>query len=125
MNFIKKLKIQYINYGKNFLLAKMPITPCLYQPMGILHGGATISLAETVGSMLSNKIIGNKFYALCIEISANHISIIKDGILFAKAILIHKGKKIHFVQIKVFDNCNKIISQCKMTNIIISKNEKN
>lgn len=120
--FMEVLNIEYIDIGNNFLLAKMPIIKSLYQPIGYLHGGAILSLAESVGSMLSYQLINNKkFISVCIEISANYINIIKNNILFAKANLIHKGTKIHFIQIKLFDKNDKIISQCKMTNMIIYK----
>lgn len=119
---MQTLNITYINVGKNFLIAKMPVIKAVYQPFGILHGGAIVALAESVGSMLSYYIINNeKLCVLCIEISANHLNSKKNGVVFAKASLIYKGKRIHFVQIKIFDIKKKIISQCKMTNFISSK----
>lgn len=119
---MQTLNITYINVGERFLTAKMPITKMVYQPFGFLHGGATIALAESVGSMLSYYIINNKkFSVCCIEISANHLYSKKYGIIFAKARLIHQGKRMHFLQIKVFDIKKKIISQCKMTNFIYYK----
>lgn len=119
---MQTLNITYINVGKTFLTAKMPIKKIVHQPFGFLHGGATIALAESVGSMLSYYIINNKkLYVFCIEISANHISSKKNGIIFAKAILMNTDKKIHFIQIKIFDVEKKIISQCKMKNFICYK----
>lgn len=118
---MQTLNITYINVGKNFLIAKMPVKTTVHQPFGFLHGGATVALAESVGSMLSYNIINNKkLYVLCIEISANHINYKKNGIIFAKAFLINKNERIHFIQIKIFDK-KKIISQCKMTNFICYK----
>lgn len=122
---METLNIKYIDIGENFLIAKMPITKRIHQPFGLLHGGATIALAESVGSMLSYYVINNnKLCIYCIEISANHFYSKKHGIIFAKARLIHQGKKIHFIQIKIFDIKQNLISKCKMTNFII-KNERN
>lgn len=119
---MQTLNITYINVGEKFLTAKMPITKMLHQPFGLLHGGATIALAESVGSMLSYYVINNqKLCICCIEISANHLYSKKYGIIFAKARLIHKGKRMHFIQIKIFDIKKNIISQCKMTNFIYYK----
>ncbi|AWU43635.1 thioesterase [Blattabacterium sp. (Cryptocercus kyebangensis)] len=116
------LKIKYIRIGINTLIAKMSVNKKLLQPMGFLHGGATIALAESVGSALSvinvNKDNSNVFN---IEISANHIKNVKNGILFAKAKIVHKGKTIHFLKINIYNEHKDIISFCKMTNIIIPK----
>ncbi|WGH26223.1 MAG: PaaI family thioesterase [Candidatus Bostrichicola ureolyticus] len=115
--------ITYIELGSQFLIAKMPIQDNLRQPMGFLHGGVIVYIAESIGSMLSiSQIDYNKFYVFTLEISANYIRNKKDGEIYAKAYLIHKGKTTHFIQIKVLDEYNNIISKCKMTNIIISKN---
>lgn len=122
---METLNIKYIEIGENFLIAKMPITKKIHQPFGLLHGGATIALAESVGSMLSYYVINNKKLCICcIEISANHFISKQHGIIFAKARLIYKGKKIHFIQTKIFDIKQNIISQCKMTNFILN-NERN
>lgn len=119
---MQTLNITYIKIGKTFLIAKMPVIKTVYQPFGFLHGGAIVALAESVGSMLSYYVIDNeKLSVLCIEISANHINYKKNGFVFAKANLIYKGKKIHFIQIKIFDIKKNIISQCKMTNFISYK----
>ncbi|XOD66898.1 MAG: PaaI family thioesterase [Flavobacteriales bacterium Tduv] len=121
---MKTLNITYTKVGPDFLSAQMPVESRVHQPMGLLHGGATVALAESVGSMLSAQTINHeKFHVFGLEIAANHIRSKKDGIIFAIASLIHKGKTTHFVQIEVCDEEGNLISQCKMTNIIIPKKE--
>ncbi|WP_185850859.1 PaaI family thioesterase [Blattabacterium cuenoti] len=125
--FISFLKIKYIDLGKNFLIAKMAIDQNKLQPIGFLHGGATLSLAESVSSSLSNiNIDQKKFNIFNIEISANHIRKIKSGFIFAMAKIVYKGRRIHFLKTKIYNEKKDTISYCKMTNIIIPKiNDKN
>ncbi|WP_185870369.1 PaaI family thioesterase [Blattabacterium cuenoti] len=116
------LKIKYVYAEKNFLVAKMPVNKKVFQPVGFLHGGATIALAESVGSSLSTLNINKDFFNIFnIEISANHIRSMKKGIIFAFAKIIHKGKTLHLIQVKILNENKDIISLCKMTNIIIPK----
>ncbi|XOD68450.1 MAG: PaaI family thioesterase [Flavobacteriales bacterium AspAUS03] len=119
---MKTLHITYIKVGSDFLVAQMPVDTRVHQPMGFLHGGATVALAESTGSMLSAYTVNReKFQVFGLEISANHIRSKKKGILSATACLIHKGKTTHFIQIEVCDEDGLLISQCKMTNIISPK----
>ncbi|WP_185853193.1 PaaI family thioesterase [Blattabacterium cuenoti] len=133
---ISEMRIQFIFLSTklDFLIAKMPINNKILQPFGYLHGGATITLAESVGSSLSFinlkvkklkedksavSVEKNNFNVKNIEISANHILCIKKGILFAKAKIFHKGKTLHVIQIDVYNEKKDVISFCKMTNFII------
>lgn len=119
------LQIKYIYLGLNFLVAKMPVNKKKLQPIGFLHGGATIALAESVGSSLSIiNVNKNVFNVFNIEISANHIQKVRRGVVFARAKIIHKGKTIHFIQISIYNEKKEKISHCKMTNIIIPKKKK-
>ncbi|AER40722.1 MAG: PaaI family thioesterase [Flavobacteriales bacterium] len=121
---MQTLKIKYIGIGINIntLIAKMSINKNVLQPMGFLHGGATIALAESVGSSLSIINVNQKiFNVFNVEISANHIRNIRKGTLFAKAKLIHKGRTIHFIKMNISNENKDVISFCKMTNIIIPK----
>ncbi|WP_185849084.1 hotdog fold thioesterase [Blattabacterium cuenoti] len=124
---IMQIKFVFLSTKLDTLIAKMPINHKILQPFGYLHGGATIILAESVGSCISFINIKNEkknnFNVFSIEISANHIRTIKKGILFAKAQISHKGNILHFIQVNVFDEKKNIISFCKLTNIIIYKNK--
>ncbi|WP_185867004.1 hotdog fold thioesterase [Blattabacterium cuenoti] len=125
---INMMQIQFIflSIQLDILIAKMPVNHKIFQPFGYIHGGATIILAESVGSSISFINIKNEnkedLNVFSIEISANHIrSIKKKGILFAKAKIFHKGNTLHFIQVNVYDEKKNIISFCKLTNIIIPK----
>ncbi len=120
---METLHIKYTDLGKDFLVATMPVNTRVYQPDGILNGGATMALAESVGSPVSLLAIDtNKYTVRGIEFSANHLRSVKSGLITATAKIIHKGRTLHLVEIKVKDANGKLISVCKLTNIILNKN---
>lgn len=120
---METLNIEYIEVGEDYLVAKMPINPKVHQPMGLLHGGATVALAESVGSAASLLFIDtDKFEVRGIEISANHLKSKREGVVYATAKIIHKGKTIHLWQIRITDEEDNLISLCKLTNIVLPKN---
>jgi len=119
---IEVLEIEFIEVGKDFLKAKMPVTTKVHQPMGLLHGGASVALAESVGSSASLLFVDiEKYEVRGIEISANHLKSKKEGIVFATAKIIHKGKTIHLWEIKITDEEDQLISLCKLTNIVLER----
>lgn len=119
---METLEIQYTEIGKDFLVATMPVNERVYQPMGLLHGGATVALAESVGSTASHLFIDHdKFEVRGIEITANHLRSKREGVITATAKIIHKGKTTHLWEIRIVDEEGKLISLCKLTNIILSK----
>ncbi|SFS29814.1 PaaI family thioesterase [Lutibacter maritimus] len=116
------LQITYTDLGEDYLVATMPVNERVYQPDGILNGGATMALAETVGSPTSMLAIDlNKFSVRGIEFSANHLRSVKHGNITATGKIIHKGKTIHLVEIKIVDDRGRVISLCKLTNYILAK----
>ena len=120
---METLNIEYIEIGEDYLVASMPVNERVHQPMGLLHGGATVSLAESVGSMASHLFIDNeKYEARGIEIAANHVKSKKNGMVTATARIIHKGRRTHLWEIRITDEEKNLISICKLTNIILSKN---
>ena len=120
---MQHLNIEYIDIGKNFLKAKMPINSKVHQPDKVLHGGATVALAESVGSAASYIHINPLTHTIRgLEISANHVRSAKKGNVYATARSIHIGKKTHLWEIKVIDDDNKLISHCKLTTIVVKKN---
>ncbi|MBS3994006.1 MAG: PaaI family thioesterase [Bacteroidetes bacterium] len=119
---METLQIKFVDLGEDYLVATMPVTPIVHQPMGILHGGATVALAESVGSSASHLFVDtDKFIVKGIEIAANHLKSKKDGLLTATAKIIHKGKTTHLWEIRIVDENNNLISLCKLTNIILEK----
>lgn len=119
---METLEIEYIDAGVDFLTAKMPVNPRVHQPMGILHGGATVALAESVGSAASMLFINpEKQEARGIEISANHLKSKREGTVFCTAKIVHQGGSIHLWEIKITDEEGKLISFCKLTNMILPR----
>lgn len=119
---METLKIEFVDVGEDFVTAKMPVNSKVYQPYGILHGGATAALAETVGSCASALFVDTDTHIIKgIELSINHLKSKKDGEVFAIAKPIHKGKTTHLWEIKIVDEENNLISIAKITNIILPK----
>ncbi|WP_348704601.1 PaaI family thioesterase [Tenacibaculum sp. 190524A02b] len=120
---METLEIEFTDVGEDFVTAKMPVTPKVHQPYGLLHGGATAALAETVGSCASGFLfIDTKTQiAKGLELSINHVKSKKEGVVFATAKPIHKGKTTHLWEIKIVDEENNLISIGKLTNIVLDK----
>jgi uncharacterized protein (TIGR00369 family) len=121
-NLMETLEIEFVDVGEDFLAARMPVNQKVYQPEGILHGGATVALAETVGSAavaVFNRDPG--VITRGIEISANHVKSVKQGYVTGTARPIHLGRTTQLWEIKVTDDDNNLISLCKLTTIILNK----
>ncbi|MBS3737535.1 PaaI family thioesterase [Mesohalobacter halotolerans] len=119
---METLSIEYTEIGKNYLAAKMPVNSKVYQPDGVLHGGAMVALAESVGSAAAIVFLDpTKFSIRGIEISANHVRSIKSGYVFAKAMSIHLGKTTQVWDIKITDKDNRLISAVKLTTLALPK----
>lgn len=119
---METLGIEYVDLGKDFLVGKMAVTPKVHQPDGVLHGGAMVALAESVGSMASYIFLdAQKFFVRGIEIAANHVKSVKSGEVFAKATLLHKGRTTQLWDIKITDGDGQLVSVCKLTTIALAK----
>tara|TARA_B100000945_G_scaffold276592_1_gene241286 strand:- start:616 stop:1032 length:417 start_codon:yes stop_codon:yes gene_type:complete len=113
---LKTLEIKFTDVGDDFLTATMPVNEKVYQPDGILHGGATVALAETVGSAAVAVLTKNSNLTIRgIEINANHIKSVKKGTVIATAKPIHLGKTIQLWEIRTVDEENQLISISKLT----------
>ena len=116
---METLKIEFVDVGENFLQARMPVNKRVHQPDGILHGGATAALAESVGSAAVFVLNKNpKAVVRGIEITANHIKSISKGFVYATAKPINIGKRIQLWEIRVTDEDDNLISICKLTTFI-------
>ncbi len=121
---MKTLRIEFIEAGEDYLIAQMPVDSAVHQPMGLLHGGATVALAESVGSAASLMFVNiDKQEVRGIEISANHLKSKRTGIITATARLIHKGRSLHLWEIRIEDENKSLISLCKLTNMVLPKRE--
>ena len=119
---METLGIHYTEIGSDYVVATMPVNSRVHQPMGLLHGGATVALAESVGSAASLYITSDDNTEVRgIEINANHLRSVKAGIVQATARIIHKGKSTHLWEIKIEDEKGRLISICKLTCIVLTK----
>ena len=119
---MRTLNITYTDAGEDFLVATMPVTPAVHQPIGLLHGGASVALAESVGSAASMLFLNPEVSEVRgIEISANHLKAKRNGLVTATAKIVHKGRSIHLWEIRIVDKNNNLISLCKLTNMILPK----
>jgi len=121
---METLNIEFIDIGEDFVTAKMPVNSSVHQPDGVLHGGASVALAESVGSMASLIFLdSSEYFIRGIEISANHLKSIREGEVFAKATFIHKGRTTQLWDIRITDSENNLISLVKLTTIALPKNK--
>ncbi len=119
---METLEINYIDAGEDFLVATMPVNSRVHQPMGLLHGGASAALAESVGSAASIMFVNpEKQEVRGIEISANHLKSKREGMVTATAKIVHKGASIHLWEIRITDEAGKLVSLCKLTNMVLPK----
>ncbi len=119
---METLEIEYIDVGENYLVARMPVNARVFQPDGVLHGGATVALAESVGSAASYVFLDAKeFFVRGIEISANHLRSVRDGYVYARATIVHKGRTTQLWNIRISDGEDRLVSQCKLTTIALPK----
>lgn len=119
---METLNIEMIDYGEDFLIARMPVNSRVYQPDGVLHGGATAALAESVGSFASHIFLDTETYFVRgIEITANHLKSVTEGFVYAKATFLHKGKTTQLLDIKVTDDHDNLVSVCRLSTISLPK----
>ena len=99
----------------------MPVNEKTKQPYGVLHGGASCVLAETIGSLGSALVIDmEKFYCVGLEINANHIRSVNTGLVTATCAALHLGRSTHVWDIKLHDEKNKLVCVCRLTVAILS-----
>ena len=118
---MEHLDIVYIEASEGRVVAKMPVDERTFQPMKRLHGGATMALAESVGSAGSVMLVDtSKFAVLGVEISGSHVATTNENEVFGIGTLIHRGATQHVWEIRVEDKNAKLISLCRLTNRIVA-----
>ncbi len=121
-NMLETLRIRFTDVGENMLRAEMPVDSRVHQPLGLLHGGASAALAESVGSTASYLFIdANRQEARGIDLQINHLRSVRDGKITATARLIHKGRSIHLWEIRITDEQERLVAHAKLTNMILDK----
>ena len=119
---LETLEIKFTKAEGNILTASMPVNPHVHQPMGLLHGGATAALAESVGSTASHIFVDiEKQEIRGLELSINHLRSKKEGVIYATAKPIHIGRTTHLWEISITDEQDKMVAHAKITNIVLNK----
>jgi len=119
---METLEIEYVAIDADSLTAKMPVTPKVHQPDGVLHGGATLALAESVGSAAAQVLMADKQVQIRgLELSGNHVKSVRSGYVWAKAIILHRGKTTQLWQIHVTDDQGALVSVVKFTTMILNR----
>lgn len=120
---METLNMECVEVGDDYLIATMPVNSRTHQPMGLLHGGASAALIESIGSMGSSLLLDlEKEVPVGVEINANHIGGMKEGVLKAVGKIVHAGKRTHVWQVDLFDQDNdKLICTGRLTVMVVPR----
>ena len=119
---LEVLDIKTIELGEDFIVATMPVDKRTHQPMGLLHGGASAVLIESLGSIGSSLIVDiKKENIVGLEVNANHLRGVKSGIVTGRAQIIHCGRRTHVWQVNVTDEDNKLVCTGRLTVMVTQK----
>ncbi len=119
---METLHIEMVDYGDDYLVARMPVNSRVHQPDGVLHGGATAALIESVGSFASHIFIDIEHkFVRGLEITANHVKSATSGYVYAKATFLHKGRTTQLLDIRVTDDSDNLISIGRLSTISLPK----
>lgn len=121
-NMLENLGIVFTRVGDDFIEAKMPVDHRTVQPFGLLHGGASVSLAETLGSVAAFCCLDPaKQYCVGLDINANHIKAVREGFVNGRVSPLHIGKKTHVWEIKITDDQGGLVCISRITMAILDK----
>ena len=122
---VSTLGIEITDFGEEYLCGKMPVDDRTKQPFGLLHGGASVALAETLGSMGAGMHVDLENYSVVgIEINSSHLKAMKDGWVYGKAVPIRIGRKIQVWDIDIKDEKDNMVCKSRLTLAVIKKNDK-
>ncbi|SFC32931.1 1,4-dihydroxy-2-naphthoyl-CoA hydrolase [Flexibacter flexilis DSM 6793] len=120
-NMGEHLGLEFTEIGTHHLCAKMPVDHRTHQPMGLLHGGASVVLAETLGSVGAMCCLNpEKQYCVGLEINANHVSGVRDGYVYGKASAVHIGGSTHIWEIRITTETGKLVCISRITMAILN-----
>jgi 1,4-dihydroxy-2-naphthoyl-CoA hydrolase len=123
-NMAEWLGIEITEVGDDYLKATMPIDHRTRQPYGLLHGGASVVLAETLGSVGAAFVVDrNKYDCVGLEINANHLRGVREGLVTAIARPVHIGKTTQVWDIRIHDNRDKIVCISRITIAVLKRSE--
>jgi len=118
----KHLDIEFTEIGDDYLRARMPVDDRTRQPFGILHGGASVSLAETLGSIAATLAVDrSKYQCVGQEINANHIRAVASGFVTGTARPVHLGRRSHVWEIRIVDERERLVCISRITMFILER----
>ncbi|GAL32289.1 hotdog fold thioesterase [Vibrio maritimus] len=120
---MEHLQIEYTDFSDNTLSATMPVCSFTHQPLGMLHGGASVVLAETLGSLAANFCVDDDHYCVGLDINANHIRAMRSGFVIGTAKPMHLGVSTQVWQIDITDEKQRLVCTSRLT-IAVKKNKK-
>ncbi len=116
------LGIEYTEVGSDYLCARMPVDERTRQPMGLLHGGASVALAETLGSIAAYLTIdADKQYCVGLDINANHVRGVTGGFVYGKATPLHLGRSTQVWEIRITDEAGKLVCISRLTMAVLER----
>ena len=118
---VEHLDIKFNKFDEHSLSATMPVSSMTHQPFGMLHGGASVALMETVASLAANFCVAQNQYCVGLEVNANHIRVIKEGSVEATAKAVHLGKSTQIWQTDIVDQKRRLICTGRVTMAILTK----
>ncbi len=119
---VTHLGIEFTEVGEDYLVAKMPVDQRTKQPIGIMHGGASCVLAETVGSIAGNFCLElTKQYCVGLDINTNHIRSVREGFVYATAKPFHLGRSTQVWSIEIKDEQDKLVSVNRLTMAVMDR----
>ncbi len=118
-NMAETLGIRFTEIGERFLEATMPVDARTKQPMGLLHGGASVALAETLGSIASAMLVAGKSVIVGLEINANHLRAKRDGVVTGRVEPLHVGRRTHVWDVRVRDEAGALVCISRLTVAIL------
>jgi 1,4-dihydroxy-2-naphthoyl-CoA hydrolase len=118
--------IELTEIGENYIKGRMPVDHRTQQPYGLLHGGASVAFAETLGSIASAYVIDHSnFFCVGLEINANHIRGAKQGFVYGIASSLHIGSSTHVWDVKIYDQHEKLVCVSRLTVAVLKRKEEN
>jgi 1,4-dihydroxy-2-naphthoyl-CoA hydrolase len=115
------LGIEFTELGDDFIVARMPVDERTRQPLGLLHGGASVALAETLGSVAATLCLDDSRFCVGLEINANHIRSARNGFVMGRTQPVHLGKQTHVWEIRITNESNELICISRITMAILEK----
>ena len=118
------LGIEFTEVGPDYLCGRMPVDERTRQPFGILHGGASAALAETLGSIASTLCLDlSEQYPVGLEINANHIRPVESGYVYGTAKAVHLGRRTHIWDIRIVNEAGKPVCVSRLTVMVVNRNQ--